>query len=145
MLPFLRGLVIPVIGKTTKHTNALLKKEFTKAKVSLTKEQFIVLCYLQGGAKPQNSLAMITERNKGSLTRLVQTLERNEYIIRKCCKKDHRVNFVEISEKGQAIFEKTKPIVTAVYSKAQENISEEDLRITISVLEKIQQNSNLKD
>ena len=118
-----------------------MKQVFNQASISLTKEQFIVLCHLESGPQPQTSLAMITERDKGSLTRLVQTLERKNYVIKKSSKNDNRVNFVEITQLGNSILQKTKPIVNQVFNDVEQQISPEELTIAISVLEKIQQNT----
>ncbi len=118
-----------------------MKQVFDQASISLTKEQFIVLCHLESGPQPQTSLAMITERDKGSLTRLVQTLERKNYVIKKSSKNDNRVNFVEITQLGNSILQKTKPIVNQVFNEVEQQISPEELTIAISVLEKIQQNT----
>ncbi|MDB9775399.1 MarR family transcriptional regulator [Vicingaceae bacterium] len=118
-----------------------MKQVFDQASISLTKEQFIVLCHLESGPQPQTSLAMITERDKGSLTRLVQTLERKNYVIKKSSKNDNRVNFVEITQLGNSILQKTKPIVNQVFNDVEQQISPEELTIAISVLEKIQQNT----
>lgn len=137
---FLGHLIIPSIGKTTKFTNAMLLHALNEAKISLTKEQFIVLCHIEEEAKPQTSLVMITERNKGSLTRLLQTLERKKYVIKKSCEVDNRVNYIEITPAGREVLEKTKPIVKEVFEKAQRNISENELDIAMRVLEQIRQN-----
>jgi DNA-binding MarR family transcriptional regulator len=140
VLPFLNGLIIPAVGKTSKFTNTLLKHAFAQAKSSLTKEQFIMLCHLEEGPKAQTSLAMITERDKGSLTRLVQTLERKQLVIKKCCEQDNRVNHVEITPKGKKVIAAAKPMVIEVFNHAQENIDKNDLEIALKVLEKLQKN-----
>ncbi len=139
-MPFLNGLIIPAVGKTSKFTNTLLKHAFAQSKSSLTKEQFIMLCHLEEGPKAQTSLAMITERDKGSLTRLVQTLERKELVIRKCCEQDNRVNYVQITPKGKKVIAKAKPMVIEVFEQAQENIDQKELTIAIAVLEQLQKN-----
>lgn len=69
--------VAPWIGKTAKIMSIFLKEAFAKHAVDLTKEQFILLKVLHDrDGVIQKDLAFITERNKGSLARLINTMEK---------------------------------------------------------------------
>lgn len=138
---FIQGLVVPNVGKTGKFINTLIKSKFLENKIPLSKEQFIVLLRVEDEPKQQSVLSMITERDKGSLTRLVQSLEKKRYIIRRVCSHDSRANWVEITDKGQEILNKIKPIMAGIYESIQVDISEEEKQIALKVLIKIQENA----
>ncbi len=72
---FVKNAIAPRIGKSSKFIHMMIQQSLDYHNIPLTKEQFVVLLYLEEEAKPQSFLAHITERNKGSLTRLVQSLE----------------------------------------------------------------------
>lgn len=138
---FMHDPIIPHVGKTAKCFGALIRSRFEAQKVPLTKEQFIVLMRLENEPQPQSFLAQITERDKGSLTRLVQSLEKKGFVNRKVCKQDSRVNQVAITKSGAAILNKVKPVLLEIFDQLQEGITEEEKQTTLRVLKSIQENS----
>lgn len=138
---FVQGAMAPRVTKTAKFISMMVKANFTAHKVPLTKEQFIVLLCLEEESKSQSFLAIITERDKGSLTRLIQSLEKKEYIKRKVCAEDNRVNQVELTSKGRLVLEDTKPLMRKMLDAIQVGISKEEMEIATRVLEKMQDNA----
>jgi len=131
----------PKVGRTAKFVSMMIKSHFAMHKIKLTKEQFIVLLCLEAGRKSQSFLAIITERDKGSLTRLIQSLEKKSYVKRAISDKDSRVNEVELTSQGSLILEETKPVMKKLFSKVQQGISESEMELATQVLEKMQQNA----
>lgn len=139
--PFVQGAMAPKVGKTAKFIGMMIKTHLAKLGVPITKEQFIVLLCLEEGSKSQSFLAVLTERDKGSLTRLIQSLEKKSYLKRKVSQEDHRVNEVELTTKGNQVLEETKPIMKNLFAVLQNGIEEEEMEIATRVLEKIQTNA----
>ncbi len=139
--PFSKGKTIPQMGRTSKLTSLLVNSLFSNHSIGLTKEQFILLLWIETEPKPQSSLAIITERNKGSLTRLVQSLEKKGYVKRRVCGKDSRVNYVEIADLGREIVEKAKPIIQQLFNSLQKGIDPKHNEIALQVLKQIQKNA----
>jgi DNA-binding MarR family transcriptional regulator len=137
----MNNLVAPRIGKTAKFINSMIKSYFSEHNIPLTKEQLIVLWRLKEEPRPQSFLAMITERDKGSLARLVQSLEKKNYVQKKICKEDSRVNWIEITAEGRAILEDTQPVLWEIFNLLQEGIEEEEIEIAIKVIQKVQENA----
>lgn len=136
------GKIVPKVGKAAKYISAFIRAKLEQQGLSLSKEQFIVLHHLEEEDKAQSMLAMITERDKSSLTRLVQSLEKKGLVKRKVCPNDSRVNRVSITEKGRAILEQTKPIFKEVFKVLEAGISEEEKAIVDRVLQKLRENAN---
>ena len=59
----------------------------------------------------KGATVIITGRNKGSLTRLINVMEKNGLVKRIASKEDSRKNLVFITENGKKTFAKMKPIM----------------------------------
>ena len=136
--------VAPWIGKTAKMMSIFLKEAFAKHAIDLTKEQFILLKVLNDrDGVIQKDLAFITERNNGSLARLINTMEKKNFVARIPDTEDKRINRVHLTAHGQKIFVKIQPIVHNCMQQAQQGLTKKEIKTTISVLEKIQKNLSL--
>ena len=131
---------MPKVGKTAKMVSMMVKSYFVGNNIPLTKEQFIVLLCLEEGCKNQSFLAMVTERDKVSLTRLIQSLEKKKYVKRAISAEDSRVNEVELTCEGKVILEETKPVMKKLFSMVQQGITEEEMELVTQVLQKMQLN-----
>jgi len=141
ILPPMHGAIVPEIGKTMKFIDIMVKAQFAKNGIDLTKEQFVLLRFLDQGPKPQSSLALITERDKGSLTRLVQSLERKKFIKRTVSKSDQRVNLVEMTPLGEKVALQARPIILSIIETLQNGVNEKDKEVTKRVLQCIRTNA----
>ncbi len=131
----------PWLGKTVKILEYYLQERFNDHNLDLTKEQMIVLKRLHDkDGLSQNELAFLTLRNKSSLTRLLSKMERKNYIIRKQCKEDKRINHVYLTDFGEKTFKKTKPAIKEMIATMEQNISNSDKQQMIKTLKKIQHN-----
>jgi len=132
----------PWIGQTSKLMTLYITDVFKKHRVNLTKEQWIVLKILhedQDGII-QNELAYVTGRNKGSLTRLINVMEKNHLVVRIPSEEDSRKNLVYITNEGKKTFAKMKPIMLENIRILQSGISESEIKQFIAIMTKIQNN-----
>jgi len=137
----LENTLAPWLGKTMKMIDNHIQDIFDIENIDLTKTQWVILKMLKTkDGVPQQELAFIAGRDKTSLTRLINTMERKNLVARIPSKKDKRINLVYLTKSGNSIFEKTLPIMKKFASGLQENISEEEIKIAISVIKKVQQN-----
>lgn len=134
-------LLIPTLGKTMKHVDVMIKGRFHSAGLDLTKNQFIVLKWLTRERRPQCDLALITERDKGSLTRLIQSMERKGYVERSTSREDARMNMVGITPAGTQAFKVAEPIMFDIFQRLQKGISQEERLAAKSVLDRILTNA----
>ena len=131
----------PWLGKTVKILEYYLQERFNNHNLDLTKEQMIVLKRLHDtDGISQNELAFLTLRNKSSLTRLLSKMEKKDYIVRKQCKEDKRINHVFLTECGAETFKKTKPAIKEMIEIMEQNISDSEKQQMIKTLKKIQHN-----
>ena len=134
--------IAPWIGKTSKMLNMYISDVFHHNNITITKQQWIVLKILFENPEGiiQNKLAFITDRNKASLTRLINGMEKNNLVSRIKSEKDSRKNIVFNTQNGNELFLKTKPIMLKSISKVQEGISDEEMNSFIQIMSKIQKN-----
>ena len=131
----------PWLGKTVKILEYYLQERFNSHGLDLTKEQMIVLKRLHDtDGLSQNELAFLTLRNKSSLTRLLSKMEAKDYIRRKQCKEDKRINHVYLTKFGEETFKKTKPAIKEIIEIMEQNISDKEKQQMIKTLKKIQHN-----
>lgn len=135
----------PWLGITVKVLEYHMHDAFKEHGLDLTKEQMIVLKRLhdQDGMS-QNELAFLTLRDKSSLTRLLNKMEKKDYIIRKQCKVDKRINRVYLTKLGKTIFKTSKPIINKMIHKMEQNISQIEKKQIIEILKKVQSNFESK-
>ena len=132
----------PCIGKTYKMMSIFICDQFLKNDIQVTKEQWIVLKILHEQNKSicQNELAFITNRNKTTLTRLINVMEKNQLVKRLTSKKDARKKLILITTKGEKLFLKMKPIMFQIMNIFQKGISNQEMETFIKITNQIQKN-----
>lgn len=132
----------PWIAKTYKMMNMHISDVFKKNNIQVTKEQWIVLKILHEDSDGivQNKLAFITNRNKASLTRLINVMEKNNLVARIPSKEDSRKNLIYITKNGKTLFLKMKPIMFKCMRQLQAGISSDEKNTLINIMTKIQHN-----
>jgi len=137
-------LLAPWIGKTFKLMNIYIAQVFSKNNFQITREQWFVLKVLNEGNNGfiQNDLACATNRNKATLTRVINVMEKHNLVVRIPSKEDARKKLIYATKTGENLFLKMKPLMLSSLEVIQKGISEEDKKIFINVMEKIQNNLN---
>ncbi|WBX72782.1 MarR family transcriptional regulator [Tenacibaculum pacificus] len=135
----------PWLGKTMKMIDNHIQDLFFEKNIHLTKIQFIVLKRLRHkNGVPQQELAFLTGRDKTSLTRLINTMQKKNLVARVPSESDKRINNIHLTKKGIELFDETFPIMKSFAKCLQENISEEEIAQVINVIKKVQDNLNTK-
>ncbi|WP_299260295.1 MarR family winged helix-turn-helix transcriptional regulator [uncultured Aquimarina sp.] len=126
------------IGKIHYDFGFLVQKAFGENGLDLSKEQWSVLKRLKvKDGQPQNDLAFITHRDKTSMTRLVNTMESKNLVVRKSDENDRRVNRIFLTDYGKEVIEKVTPIMYDLIPAVQESLSNEEIENLISTLKKV--------
>jgi len=119
----------------------LINEVLLENNIDLTREQWVVLIKLyKYDGLAQNQLAFFTERDKTSLTRLINTMERKNLVIRKAAEKDKRVKLVYMTEIGKATFKKAFPVMQNIIQNLQKGLKQQEIDNTIYILQKLQNN-----
>ena len=126
------------IGKIHYDFGFLVQKAFSENGLNLSKEQWSVLKRLKvNDGQPQNDLAFITHRDKTSMTRLINSMESENLVIRKSDEHDQRVNRIFLTDYGKEVIEKVTPIMYNLIPAVQESLSKEEIENLIETLKKV--------
>lgn len=111
--------------------------------INITFEQFTILTMLWDNENLcQYNLAQLTNRDQASTSRLINTLIKNELIIRQCCPSDKRINRIKLTEKGQLLKAPVESIARECFEEAVNGISKEEIEQGMKFLTKISENLN---
>lgn len=133
--------VAPWVGRTEKMMGLFFRDALSAQGIEMTREQFILLIKLhQQDGIMQKDLAFITDRNKGSLARLINTMEKKNLVARIPSDDDKRVNCIHLTRNGRELYQKLHPIASNCIQLLQQGLSESEIETLINLLKKIQQN-----
>ncbi|CAN7214722.1 MarR family winged helix-turn-helix transcriptional regulator [Rossellomorea sp. LjRoot5] len=132
------------IGLYTSHTvkNIIRFLTLHLKEFDVTPEQWTVLKRLaeQDGIS-QKELAMRSEKDQPTLTRILDILERKKLIYKEKNSEDRRSFLISITEKGMKAKEELSPFIENLYEDTiLKGISEEELEVYKSVLSQINAN-----
>ncbi len=123
--------------KLKQYTSMVLKNN----NIGLTPEQFLLIDLLWNqGPMSQQKLADNMKKDKNSITKLVDALEKKEMLMRVKDKTDRRSNTVVLSQKAQEMRNDTKEFGISMLEQMLSGISEEELRAFLSTLSKLTAN-----
>lgn len=131
-------------GKVSAAINRKLSRNFRQYNVDITPEQWTVLLYLwKKDGVTQQELCNATFKDKPSMTRLIDNMEKVNLVVRIASKTDRRTNLIHLTKKGRDLEEKSRYIANKTLIEALRGLSIEELSISQEVLRKVF--SNTKD
>jgi len=103
---------------------------------NLTSEQHVIMKSIEENPNiTPTQLADITFKDKTTITRMIDTLVKNEMIVRIPKVDDRRAYNIKWSKKGEKVMEEIIPIVEEVIHKQRALFSQEELKNFLKVLE----------
>ena len=122
-------------GKLSSAINRKLYRSFRKINIDITPEQWTVLYYLWSkDGVTQQELCNATFKDKPSMTRLIDNLEKQTLVTRSA---DRRINIINLTEKGRNLEEMTQPIVATTMKAALNGLNEEEIETARILLNKV--------
>ena len=125
--------------------NSRIKKYFIdklqENKINITPEQFLVLDILwEKQSLSQQNIADIIQKDKNSVTKIIDSLEKKQLARRVMDQKDRRVNKIELTEKALALEEKVTKVAIDFMNDAIKSIDKQDLDNFVNVMRQIKDN-----
>jgi len=90
--------------------------------------------------KGRQTIRQISEAvliNTGSITYVIDKLEKNEWLERSYCKEDRRVVYIQLTDKGKELMDEVFPKHQKVIEELFEDISTEEIETVINVLKRV--------
>jgi MarR family 2-MHQ and catechol resistance regulon transcriptional repressor len=114
--------------------------------VDLTPEQFLLIDLLWNrGPLSQYELAILLQKDKNSVTKLVDALERKEYVVREQNPDDRRSNTVILTDKAEILKDDAKSKGIFILERMLQGISEDELKVFLDTLGKLSSNMTVSD
>ena len=112
--------------------------------VPLTPEQFMLIDLLWNqGEMSQQELADQMQKDKNSVTKLVDAIERKGFVVRRQNPDDRRSNTLVLTEKAETLKPGAKQKGISILDKMLEGITEDELRAFLVTLRKLHNNMNV--
>jgi DNA-binding MarR family transcriptional regulator len=142
---FRRGeLYFVITGVANTALARRLQRYFRENGIELTVEQWSVLVHLwKEDGVSQQDLATKTFRDKPSITRLVDNLERMRLVERKASASDRRINRVFLTDEARQLRDKTMALANQTLLDGLEGVSAADIEVTRRVLTQVYENLSL--
>ena len=139
---FKRGELYSFItGKASTALARRLQKNFKQAGIEVTIEQWSVLYHLwKEDGLSQQDLCNQSFRDKPSITRLVDNLEKLKLVKRVPSKDDRRINLIYLTEAAKTLQEQTMEMANQTLNEALDGVSKEDVELCKAVLQKVYEN-----
>jgi DNA-binding MarR family transcriptional regulator len=116
-------------------------KELSRNDINLTPEQYLVMDILwDAEVMSQQAIADIIQKDKNSVTKFIDSLEKKGLVYRQVNKTDRRVNNIVVSEEGMKLKAKTTEVAIGMMRNVLKNIKEEDLMALDKVMNQIKEN-----
>ena len=118
-----------------------LQKKFNAHGLNLTIEQWSVLYHLwKEDGKSQQELCNATFRDKPSITRLIDNLERGKLVKRVADERDRRINKVYLTADAKKLQERSMQLAEETLNEALEGVPAEQIDLCKQVLQKVYEN-----
>lgn len=127
-----------VNGKLPMRINRYLGARFRAAGIGITVEQWTVLaCLWQQDKVSQQSLVQTTYRDKTSVTRLIDNLEKQGFVVRVSDMADRRANVIYLTRQGIDLEQKATAVVEEVVERTLRILTEEEVSMGKALLRKV--------
>ena len=130
-----------ITGKASTAIARRLQKKFNNAGLNITIEQWSVLYHLwKEDGRSQQQLCNATYRDKPSITRLVDNLEKLNLVKRVPSESDRRINLIYLTKQAQKLQEETMQIADETLNEALEKVPPERIDVCKEVLQIVYDN-----
>src|SRR5690554_1304676 len=128
-------------GRVPLMLNRYLGQQFKNEGINLTREQWSILAILyHSDGVSQQLLAKATSRDKPSITRLVDNLEKLGFVERRNHETDRRLNLIFLTDSGKQLQEPILNVVSEMIEKAMEGLTDEQILAVRDAVQVIYEN-----
>ncbi len=130
-----------ITGKASTAIARRLQKKFNSAGLNLTIEQWSVLYHLwKQDGRSQQQLCSATYRDKPSITRLVDNLEKLQLVKRVPSESDRRINLIFLTKTSQKLQEQTMELAEQTLNEALGGVPSDQIDVCKDVLQVVYDN-----
>ncbi len=125
-------------GKVSAAINRKLVRNFRECGLDITSEQWTVLLSLwEKDGVSQQELCNATFKDKPSMTRLIDNMERDNLVVRIAGTNDRRTNLVYLTRQGRELEGSARDIANRTLKEAFFGVTNEEMQVSQEVLRKV--------
>ena len=110
---------------------------FKKAGLPFSFEQWMVLsCLNEKGGQSQQALSNLTGRDKTTMTRMINGLQKRNLVLRVPGKFDKRNKQIYLTQKGSQVYQELNLLATRVFEHFTKDLDEKDVDLCKNILQK---------
>ena len=110
--------------------------------IDISMDQWLVLGPIWGKEGiSQKEISEYCLKDKTSVTKIIDTLEKKNLVVRVPDQLDHRIKRVVLSNKGKKLFSEVIPVMELTRDQLRKGITDKEIELLRSVLSKIYKNS----
>ena len=123
------------LSRAENRMKTYMKKTFREKNISISPAQIgILFLLMKNNSQSMSELSRILEIDNSSITRLVDSLEKMDFVKRDLKPGDRRQYRIFLTEQGKKEINRAKKIVREANEKIKEDIPEEELAIFLKVI-----------
>jgi DNA-binding MarR family transcriptional regulator len=135
-----------LLSKGTQALHKHVNRAFQSKEFDITFEQWSILIYLYNcDGKSQNEIAEKTIRDKVSVTKIIDNLEKHKLVKRSLDENDRRVRRIFLTDEGKKIVPKLKKVADESLQKAFKGSRKDDVESFKNILSLIVKNLTGED
>lgn len=132
------GMKLVRIGKMTR---AIAVQRFSAKNFEITPEQLMVLSALiDHDGLYQRQLGMITLKDRPNITRIINILEKMNFVTRKPDVNKRKIYKIFVTDEGKNVVKKVMPTALELWENIVDGVDEDELEITLKVMNKFREN-----
>lgn len=132
------GMKLVRIGKMTR---AIAVQRFSAKNFEITPEQLMVLSALiDHDGLYQRQLGMITLKDRPNITRIINILEKMNFVTRKPDVNKRKIYKIFVTDEGKNVVKKVMPTALELWENIVDGVNEDELEITLKVMNKFKEN-----
>ncbi|MBR4837773.1 MAG: MarR family transcriptional regulator [Bacteroidales bacterium] len=135
-------MLIKEIAVCVNILNSRIKKYFfdklQENGINITPEQYLVLDILwEQQSLSQQNIANIIQKDKNSVTKIIDSLEKKNLVRRVVDKNDRRINKIELTDEGLALEKITTEVAINFMNDVVKGIDNQELDTYVNVMKKL--------
>ncbi len=132
------GMKLVRMGKMTR---AIAVQRFSAKNFEITPEQLMVLSALiDHDGLYQRQIGMITLKDRPNITRIINILEKMNFVTRKPDVNKRKIYKIFVTDEGKNVVKKVMPTALELWENIVDGVDEDELEITLKVMNKFKEN-----
>lgn len=138
----LKEVVFYCIERTNKRARQYSQQRLQQLGYDITIDQWLVLKSVMdnNGEAKQNEIAALVVKDNASITRIVDILEKRDWVQRQKHPNDRRTILLSVTETGKSLYQKLLPEIRAQRQKGLEGFSDKEINQVKDLLNRIYEN-----